>query len=213
MLCALLEGRSPPQALALGMAAASASCRSLRGADFDLASLAALAAEMTVEPLEGKLSPGPAEGQAAAAEDARSQADTDRLMLLEPGLMLLEAELLAEEKRESEQAAAMADAAAALVGPIGEGKLSPELKGRSWSRSSEPAQESFKGRLSPKYPDLEPIGPAGRRPPPPPVVGSGVAARLARDALCEQLFRAEEELDGLRLDIATTSHRLRPSSL
>jgi hypothetical protein len=127
--------------------------------------------------------------------------------------MLLEAELLAEEKRESEQAAAMADAAAALVGPIGEGKLSPELKGRSWSRSSETALDPFEGRLSPEYLDLEPIGPAGRQPPPP-VGGSGVAARrLARDALCEQLFRAEEELDGLRHDIATTSHRLRPSSL
>ena len=77
MLCALLEGRSPPQALALGMAAASASCRSLRGADFDLASLAELAAETTVEQLEGKLSPGPAEGQTAAAEDARSQTEVE----------------------------------------------------------------------------------------------------------------------------------------
>ena len=121
--------------------------------------------------------------------------------------MLLGAELLAEKKRKSEQAAAMADAAAALVAPIGEGKLSPELKGRSWSRSSEPALESIEGKLSPEYPDLEPIGPAGRRPPPP-VGGSGVAAGLARDALCEQLFRAEEELDGLRHDIAATSHRL-----
>ena len=52
MLCALAEGASPPAALVQGMAAASASCGSLRGAEFTIARLDELAASIRAEPLD-----------------------------------------------------------------------------------------------------------------------------------------------------------------